>query len=114
MRKWLVILAAAMTLTLTIAATVQARATVTHATLPSFYVDRQGNFFLATCEEHQVVNANHRKETFRCSFPEDIPDPVICDTAVGCSWSSDFDGAPAKSAHWVITPSGHMHGWANY
>ena len=114
MRKWLVIVAATATLTLLISPTVQAHSTVTRATLPSFYVDLEGNFFPAICDEHQVINGNHRKETFRCTFPDEVPDRVICDTAVGCQWSSDFDGAPATSAHWVITPSGLMRGWASY
>lgn len=114
MRKLLVVVAVAMTLTLAVAATAQARSTVTRATLQSGIVDREGSFFPATCDEQQVINANHQKETFRCTFPDGPPGPIVCDTAVGCSWFSDFDGTPATSTHWVITPSGILRGWASY
>ena len=115
MRQWLIVLAAAMTLALCLSTTVQAgsRATVTRATLPSFFFDG-ADLFLATCHEQQVINGNHRKETFRCTFDGDAPAPFVCDTAIGCGWSSDFDGAESISTHFVITPSGHMRGWASY
>lgn len=116
MRKLLVVLAVSMTLALCLSTTVQAgsRATVTRATLASFFVDESGAFFPATCDEHQVINGNQRKETFRCAFDGDAPAPFVCDTAVGCGWSSDFDGAESISTHFVITPSGIMRGWARY
>jgi hypothetical protein len=114
-RKWLLILAAATALALTLSTPVQAsnRATVTRATLASFFCDF-ATCYPATCNEQQVVNGNHRKEAFRCTFDGDAPAPLVCDTAVGCSWFSDFDGAEAISTHFVITPSGHMRGWAAY
>jgi hypothetical protein len=114
-RKWLLILAAATALALTLSTTVQAsnRATVTRATLPSFFCD-QTACYPATCHEHQVVNGNHRKESFRCTFDGDAPARIICDTAIGCQWFSDFDGAVANRTHFVITPSGRMLGWAAY
>jgi hypothetical protein len=116
MRKWLLVLVAAMTMALCLSTAVQAesRATVTRATLPSFFIDDSGNFFPATCQVHQVINGNHRKESFRCSFDGDAPAPVVCDTSIGCGWSSDFDGAESISTHFLITPSGHMRGWATY
>jgi hypothetical protein len=115
MRKLLVVLAVSMTLALCLSTTVQARsrATVTRATLASFFFDG-ANLFLAACDEHQVINGNQRKETFRCTFDGDAPAPFVCDTAVGCGWSSDFDGAESISTHFVITPSGIMRGWARY
>jgi hypothetical protein len=115
-RKWLMVLVAALTLSLALSGVVQGSngATVTKATLASFFVDLEGNFFPATCRETQVINGNHRKETFRCSFDGDAPAPVVCDTAIGCGWASDFDGAESVSTHFVITPSGRMRGWASY
>ena len=116
MRKWLIVLAAAMTLSLALTGVVHGanRATVTKATLPSSFVDLEGNFFPATCRATQVINRNHRKESFQCSFDGDVPTRYLCDTSVGCQWFSDFDGMPAISTHFVITPSGHMRGWALY
>jgi hypothetical protein len=110
------VLAAGLTLSLALTGVVQAAngATVTRATLPSFFVDLEGTFFPATCEVTQVINLNHRKESFQCSFDGDAPAPFVCDTATGCGWSSDFDGAQAVSTHFVITPSGLMRGWASY
>ena len=115
-RKWLIILVAALTLSLALSGVAQGSnaATVTKATLASFFVDQEGTFFPATCHETQVINGNHRKETFRCSFDGDAPAPVVCDTRIGCGWGSDFDGAQSISTHFVITPSGHMRGWASY
>jgi hypothetical protein len=112
-RKWLLILAAATALALTLSTGVQAsnRATVTRATLPSFHCDV--TCYPATCHEVQVVNGNHRKETFHCTFDGDAPAPLIC-TTDNCQWYSDFDGAPATRYHYVIRPSGRMLGWASY
>ena len=116
MRKCLVALAAALTLSLGLIGVAQAAngATVTKATLPSSFVDEEGTFFPATCHVTQVINRNHRKESFQCSFDGDVPAPVVCDTKVGCGWFSDFDGTPAVRTHFVITPSGRMGGWASY
>ena len=86
-------------------------ATVTRATLPSFFVDLEGTFFPATCDITQVVNDNQRIETFRCTFDDAVPAAYRCD---GCTWSSDFDGAPAMKTYFHITPSGLMVGWAVY
>ena len=117
-RKRLVVLVAALTLTLTLSATVQAKspssATVLKVTVPSFFVDLEGTFFPATCHYTQVINRNHRKETFQCTFDDAVPAPFLCDSASGCTWGSDIDGAPAISTHFVITHSGHMRGWALY
>jgi hypothetical protein len=110
------VLAAALTLSLTLSGVAQAAngATITKATLPSFFIDAEGGFFPATCHVTQVINGNHRKESFQCSFDGDAPAPFVCDTAVGCQWFSDIDGAEAVSTHFVITPSGRMRGWASY
>jgi len=89
-------------------------ATVTHATVQSFFVDENGIFYPATCDETQVINGNQRKETFHCTFDAAAPAPFVCDTSMGCVWFSDFDGAEATSTHFVITPSGLMVGWAPY
>jgi hypothetical protein len=89
-------------------------ATVTHATLQSFFVDENGIFYPATCDETQVINGNQRKETFQCTFDAAVPAPLVCDTSIGCLWFSDFDGAEAASMHFVITQSGLMVGWALY
>jgi hypothetical protein len=114
-RKWLVVLASALTLSIALSGTAQAAnaATVTKMTVPSFFVDPAGNFFPATCHITQVINRNHRKESFQCSFDGDAPAPIHCDPP-GCLWLSDIDGALAVSSHVVITPSGHMRGWATY
>jgi hypothetical protein len=48
-------------------------ATVTKVTVPSFFVDLEANFFLATCDVTLVVNRNHRKELFQCSFDDAVP-----------------------------------------
>ena len=87
-------------------------ATVTRATLPSFFLDAEGTFFPATCDVTQVINDNQRIETFQCTFDDAVPAPYRCDTT--CTWSSDFDGAPAVKTNFVITPSGLMRGWAIY
>jgi hypothetical protein len=87
-------------------------ATVTQATLPSFFVDLEGTFFPATCDVTQVVNDQQRIETFRCTFDDTVPAPYVCHKT--CTWASDFDGAPAQKTHFLITPSGEMHGWAIY
>jgi hypothetical protein len=89
-------------------------ATVTRATLQSFFVDENGIFYPATCDETQVINRNQRKETFHCTFDAAVPAPLVCDTSIGCTWFSDFDGAEATSTHFVITRSGLMVGWALY
>ena len=107
-----VIVLAALTLALMLSAGVQA-ATVTKATLASGFFDGT-TFYPATCNETQVINGNQRKETFQCTFDAAVPAPFVCDTAVGCFWASDFDGAEATSTHFVITPSGLMVGWATY
>jgi hypothetical protein len=121
MRKSLIFLAAAITVTFALSSGVHAAntpgtgsgATVTKATLPSGYFDG-ATFFPATCNETQVINQNQRKETFQCTFDAAVPAPVVCDTSVGCLWFSDFDGAEATGTHFVITPSGRMVGWATY
>jgi hypothetical protein len=121
MRKSLIILAAVMTLALGLSAGAQAantptggsRATVAKATLPSGFFDGT-NLYPATCDETQVINDNQRKETFQCTFDAAVPAQFVCDTSVGCSWFSDFDGAEATSTHFVITASGLMVGWATY
>jgi hypothetical protein len=117
-RKWFVVLVAILTLTLALSGTVQAKSatssTVTKVTVPSFFVDLEGTFFPATCHLTLVVNSQHRKERFQCSFDGDVPARYLCDTSNGCTWASDIDGAPAISTHFVITPSGHMRGWALY
>jgi hypothetical protein len=117
-RKWLFVFVAVLTLLMALTAGVQAKsesaATVTKVTVPSFFVDREGTFFAATCHYTQVINRNHRKETFQCSFDASHPAPAVCDTSTGCAWSSDIDGMPAISTHFVITPSGQMRGWALY
>jgi hypothetical protein len=105
----LAVLASAALLAPTVASA--SSATVTRATLPSFYVDEEGTFFPATCNVTQVINVKGRMETFRCTFDAVAPAPFVCDT---CSWSSDFDGAPAISNHFLVTPSGLMLGWAKY
>ena len=87
-------------------------ATVTRATLPSFFVDRAGTIFPATCDITQVVNDNQRIETFRCTFDDAVTSTYRCDDS--CTWSSDFDGAPAVKTYFHITPSGLMLGWAVY
>lgn len=120
MKKYLVSLAAA-AMTLAVAGGVEAAnapasanaATVTQATLPSGIFDGT-SFFPATCAETQVVNGNQRKETFQCSFDAGAPASFVCDTSRDCLWFSDFDGAEAKSTHFVITPSGVLVGWATY
>jgi hypothetical protein len=115
-RKWLTVLTAALTLLFVLSGVVQGAtgAIVTRVTVPSFFIDLEGQFFPATCQVTQVINANHRKETFRCSFDDAVPARVLCDTATGCTWFSDIDGAPAISTHFLVTPSGHMRGWATY
>lgn len=115
-RKWSMVLGAALSLSLALSGIAQAAdgATVTKVTLPSFFFDEAGDFFPATCDVTQVINQNHRKESFQCSFEGDAPAPLVCDTALGCNWFSDFDGAKAVSTHFVITPSGRMRGWASY
>ena len=106
----LAVLATAALIVPTVAAA--SSATVTRATLPSFFVDREGTFFPATCDITQVINDNQRIETFRCTFDDAVPAAIRCD--VGCTWSSDFDGAPAVKTYFHITPSGLMLGWAMY
>jgi hypothetical protein len=86
-------------------------ATVTRATLASSFVDLEGNFFPATCDETQVIRGDLRREMFHCTFDDAVPAPYVCDET--CSWSSDFDGAPATGTHFVVTASG-MRGWAVY
>jgi hypothetical protein len=127
-RKSLTLLAAVTTCALALSAPVQAantpqsanapnadnRATVTRATLASGFTDENNVFYPATCDETQVINKNQRKETFHCTFDAAIPAPIVCDTSIGCTWFSDFDGALATNTHFVITPSGKMVGWANY
>src|SRR3954464_5632799 len=98
-RKWLFVFVAVLTLLMALTAGVQAKspsaATVTKVTVPSFFVDREATFFPATCHYTQVVNRNHRKEIFQCTFDGAIPAPAVCDTSNGCEWSSDIDGLPA-------------------
>ena len=106
----LAVLASAALIVPTVAAA--ASATVTRATLASFFLDRELTFFPATCDVTQVVNDNHRIETFRCTFDDAVPQAYRCDDS--CTWSSDFDGAPAVKTYFHITPSGLMLGWAVY
>jgi hypothetical protein len=87
--------------------------TVTHAVLQSGLVDDQGNFFSATCREVQVVTSNQRKETFHCDLTGGIPDRTG-PSQPGDIWFSDFDGTQSTSSHYVVTPSGHIEGWAVY
>jgi hypothetical protein len=61
-----------------------------------------------------VINDNSRTETFNCTFDDGVPASFVCDTSIGCTWASDFDGAEATSTHFVVTPSGRMVGWAQY
>ena len=89
-------------------------ATVTRATLASGFVDENGTVYLATCDETQVINGNQRIETFHCTFDDAVPAPLVCDTSIGCTWFSDFDGAESTSTHFVITRSGLMVGWARF
>jgi hypothetical protein len=110
--RTVILLAAIATLALVLSAGVQA-ATVTQATLASGFFDGT-TLHPATCTETQVINDNQRKETFQCTFDATVPAPFVCDTAVGCLWFSDFDGAEATTTHFVITPSGLMVGWATY
>jgi hypothetical protein len=112
MRKSLLVLLVTMC-ALALSAGVQTAngATVTRATLASFWVDGDV-FYPATCDETQVINGNQRKETFQCTFDDEVPPQFVCDTAIGCVWFSDFDGAEATQMHVVITPSGLMVGWA--
>jgi hypothetical protein len=122
MRNLSIVLAAAIALALYLSAgapaantpTAESAATVTKATLASSFVDEAGVFYPATCVVTQVINATQRKETFHCTFDAAVPAPIVCDTAIGCLWFSDFDGAEATSTHFVITPSGLMVGWATY
>ena len=88
-------------------------ATVTRATLASFWFE-DDVFYPATCDETQVINGNHRRETFHCTFDDAVPAPIVCDTSIGCVWFSDFDGAEAMQMHVVITRSGLMVGWAQF
>lgn len=94
------------------AAAAASSATITRATLPSFFVDLEGTFFPATCEVTQVVTDSQRIETFTCTFDDAVPAPYVCDSS--CTWGSDFDGAPAIRTHFLITRTGVMHGWALY
>jgi len=87
-------------------------ATVTRATLPSFFVDLEGTFFPATCDVTQVITDAQRMETFTCTFDDAVPAPYVCDKS--CTWGSDFDGAPAVRTHFLITQTGVMRGWAQY
>lgn len=112
MKVPVIVLTVVVTLALLLSAGVWA-ATVTKATLASGFDDGTA-FYPATCDETQVINGNQRKETFNCTFDAAVPAPFVCDTAVGCIWFSDFDGAEATSTHFVITPSGRMVGWATY
>jgi hypothetical protein len=89
-------------------------ATVTKATIPSFYVDENNVLYPATCDYTQVISKNQRTETFRCTFDGAVPAPVVCDTSIGCLWFSDFDGAEATDTHFVVNPGGIMVGWAKY
>ena len=106
----LVVLTSAALIAPTVAAA--SPATVRRATLPSFFVDLEGTLFPATCRVTQVINANRRMETFRCTFDDAVPARYRCDNT--CTWGSDFDGAPAVKFHFQITPSGLMIGWAIY
>lgn len=118
MKKSLLVLVIVATCALGLSAGVQTAsgngATVTRATLQSGFVDENGIFYPATCDETQVINQNQRKETFQCTFDAAVPAPFVCDTSIGCIWFSDFDGAEATSTHFVITRSGLMVGWALY
>jgi hypothetical protein len=119
MKKSLLVLVIVTTCALGLSAGVQTAsgdngATVTRATLQSFFVDENDIFYPATCDETQVINQNQRKETFHCTFDAAVPAPLVCDTSIGCVWFSDFDGAEATSTHFVITRSGLMFGWALY
>ena len=87
--------------------------TVTHAVLQSGIFDDEGTFFPATCREVQVVTTHQRKETFHCRLTAGVPSRTG-PSGPGDVWFSDFDGTPATRAHWVVTPSGNMEGWAVY
>ena len=112
--RWLLVLALVATALLSVTATAQARATVTRATLSSFMVDNEGNFFPTTCRVTQVVNKRQRKETFHCTFDAAAPSETGVFGPDAASWASDFDGAPARNFQFVITPSGRVNGWAVY
>jgi hypothetical protein len=119
MRKSLIVLVLVTTCAFGLSAGVQTAsgdngAIVTRATLPSGFVDENGIFYPATCDEIQVINRNRRKESFHCTFDAAVPAPLVCDTSIGCIWFSDFDGEEATSTHFVITRSGLMVGWALY
>lgn len=94
-------------------ATASNGATVTKATFDSYYIDENGVFYPAVCDETQVINKSKRKETFYCTFTDAKPAPVIVTEENGF-WFSDFDGAQAVDFQFVITPSGNMNGWAVY
>ncbi len=101
-----------LTAALALAATASA-ATVTRATLASGIFDEStSTFYPMICDETQVINKNHRKETFHCTFTGAAPAPGVVDTSNGGVWFSDFDGAEAISTHWAITPAGTLQGWA--
>jgi hypothetical protein len=108
--------AAALTLMLGVAAQAASAdpAQVTKATLPSGFIDANGIFYPATCDETQVIADGQRKESFTCTFDAAVPPPFQCATASVCGWASDFDGALAVRAEVVITPSGLMVGSASY
>ena len=90
-------------------------ATVTHATLPSGIFDEATEtFYPMTCDEIQIINGNHRKETFHCTFDEAAPEHFAGNSSDDLVWFSDFDGAEAISTHWAITAAGTLQGWALY
>jgi hypothetical protein len=88
-------------------------ATVTKATLASFW-----EVSPMTCDEVQVINASGRRESFHCKL---LPAPggkaqvIDCGTTEGTAeWFSDFDGAQAVSCHLTIAPNGNFEGWAQF
>jgi hypothetical protein len=84
-------------------------AQTTHATLPSGW-----DIYPMTCDETQVVNGNQRKETFHCAYTGPPPSRAEEADQTNAFWFSDFDGAPTKTFHIMITPSGSFEGWAIY
>jgi hypothetical protein len=110
----LAILLAVFAAVLAFAADVHAT-TVTRVTLPSFYYDGDADILYAmTCNETQVINGNHRRETFACTFDGAAPPYHLIVTPKTGFWFSDFDGAEATDFQFVITRSGHLNGWAEY
>ena len=79
-----VVMMCALGLSVGVQTAIGAEATVTQATVQSFFVDEDGIFYPATCDETQVINGNQRKEMFHCTFDAAVPANLVCDTSVGC------------------------------